>query len=95
MSYLNPAFRESLIERLSIKQEQLAELNQQYLDAVANPIEEYRFNSGEGGNQWAKRRSLEQIQKAISKLEGEIDNINRRLRGGGVTNIVLRRRRGY
>ena len=95
MSVRDSAYREALIERLSIKQNQLTLLYDQYEEALSIPVEEYRFNSGEGGNQWARRRTLKQLQEAITRLENEIDNLNRRLRGGGLTNIVLRRRRGY
>ena len=57
-------------------------------------IEEYRFDSGVG-SQRVRYRDPNKIQKTISHLEAQIDNLERRLTGKGISALNLRRKSGY
>lgn len=92
MSYLSSTIREELLEKLEIKEAELTAARAVLLERLGNPIEEYRFNSGEGGNQWARKTSTRQIKAIVDELEREVENLKRRLRGSGVINVVQRRR---
>lgn len=79
-----------MIARLATKEEMLSAVEDELLEAIQKP-EEYRFNSGDG-NQWVRQRSLPALRKLVQELEGDIALIKRKLRGGGLTTIELRRR---
>lgn len=92
MSYLSSSTREELLEILEIKEAELTAARATFLERLGSPVEEYRFNSGDGGNQWARKTSTRQLKELIDQLEREVALIKTRLRGAGLTNIVLRRR---
>lgn len=84
--------RQMLEERLTLKLQQLEAANAHLNTLLEDAIEEYRFNSGEGGNQWARRRSLHQTQSLIAALEQDIEKLERKLSNSGILNMQLRRR---
>jgi hypothetical protein len=90
MSYLNPEIRAELLADLEAKEEALAAARTAYLEALERP-EEYWFNSGDG-RQHVKNRSLRQLGEAVQRLENQVDTLRRKLRGGSLVNIRLRRR---
>ena len=81
-----------LKERLARKKASLAIAYDTYDKLLAGENESYRFDSGEG-SQATKKRKLEDLREQISTLESEIDGINRRLKGLGLTKLTLNRRR--
>lgn len=86
--------RAEIQARIVRKQAQLDALNAAFLAACENvEYQETRFNSGEG-SQWVERRSPEEIQRTINRLEQEIDQLNAKLNHTGIINLTLRRR-GY
>ncbi|MHA1286842.1 MAG: hypothetical protein ACTSPB_05500 [Candidatus Thorarchaeota archaeon] len=91
MPVMNTTRRARLIARLEIKIAQLAAANETYLALIAQPIENYKFDSGEG-RQEATRRKLEALKDQIDSLEAEIDSIYNKLEGAGIVNLNLRRR---
>ena len=91
MPVLNTTRRARLIARLQTKKAQLAIANETYSELLAQPIENYKFDSGEG-RQEATRRKLEALKDQIDSLEAEIDQIHNQLEGAGVVNLNLRRR---
>lgn len=93
MSILNSTRRARLIAQLERKEAELEALRTTFLEIAGIPIEEYRFNSGEGGNQWAKRWDVMKLYKVMSSVEAEIDLLYRRLeQNAGLTRITVRRR---
>ena len=94
MGYLNSTERSTLIARRTEYEEMLEVVKATYLSELAVPTEEYRFNSGEGSQQ-ARRRKLNDLKEQIEWLEGEIDLINRRLKGSGIVTLNVRRKAGF
>ena len=94
MSCLNSTYREELVARLEAKEAQLAAAEATYLNLLGEDIREFRFNSGEGGNQWAKYISLDMMRRQIDRLEKQIAALRRKLRCGGVMRIDVRRNGG-
>lgn len=93
MSYLTAAIRARIAAQISVKEAQLTAANEALTAALGNSeIQTYRFDSGEG-NQSATRRSPEEIQRVIARLERELDALYQRQRGGGIVNMNLRRYR--
>ena len=91
MSNLTATRKAEITARINTKKGQLAKAEAAF-DAVLNePIESYNFNSGEG-SQAAKNRKLSDLQDTIDRLENQIDCLERKLRGGGVVNITVRRK---
>lgn len=90
MSYLSSSEIARINALIETKTAQLALANATYIKLLKNDIEEYRFNSGEG-LQWARRVRIKDLQEQIRSLEAEIERLNRRLKAGGLVNIVLRR----
>jgi len=93
MGYLNSTERSTLIERRTEYETMLETVKATYTAELENPVEEYRFDSGEG-SQRAKRRKLSELKEQIEWLEGEIDLINRRLKGSGIVTLNVRRKGG-
>lgn len=90
MSWLSTSERARIQALIDTKTDQLAIANATYTAILANEIEEYRFDSNEG-SQRARRYKMTELKTQIDSLEAEIERLNRRLRSGGVVNVVLRR----
>jgi hypothetical protein len=72
------------------KQEQLDEANAKLL-IILGAAHDYSFDSGEG-RQRTKNHQVNDLYDLIDRLESEIDNICRKLAGGGgLVHINLRR----
>jgi len=89
---VTPTQKAALEARLEKKEGQLA-LAEEQLESLltGEPIEEYRFASGGGNLQWARRRSVKQLQDLIQDLESEIDAITARLTKRGIVSFTVRR----
>ncbi len=70
---------------------QLTALQTQLTALMASPVESYSFAGGQG-NQSAKRRDLEQVQRAVKFAESQVTYYWRKLNGYGIVNVGLRRR---
>lgn len=93
MACPSSSLRARYLARLQSIETKLEYLDEAYDAAVQNSeVEEYRFNSGEGSQQ-TKRRKPEEIRKEIEALEASYDRYYRKLTGGGLTNLNLRRKR--
>lgn len=91
MTCLSSTTIASLEAQLAAKQAQLTLANAALSKALANgDVESYKFDSGEG-SQSTKLRSLSQLQSAIEKLEADISTIERKLNGGGIVSMRVRR----
>lgn len=95
MSCLSSTRRAELIAQLNKKLAQLENLNAAYDDMIeSGSIKSYRFDSGEG-SQRVEYRSLDDVQKSISHLEAQIERLRTKLRGGGLSNLNLRRKQYF
>lgn len=75
---------------IDTKVAQLAIANTTYNKLLAQPVEEYRFDSNEG-SQRARRMKINDMKTQIDSLEAEIERLERRLKVGGLVSIVTRR----
>lgn len=87
---LSAAERAQIVARIAKKQSQLDLANETFDKLLAKDIEEYRFDSNEG-SQRARRVQLKMFRDVIDSLEASIDRETRRLRRGGIVNLILRR----
>lgn len=88
---LTTSRRAQLQARLTRKIAQLDLLNDAYDDALGSGgVLSYRFDSGEGAQQ-TKFRSLEDMRKAISALESDINRLEQKLNHRGITQMNMRR----
>lgn len=92
MSIQDPIYRAELETRLAAKRAQLTLTQTALAELIPQNIEEYRLNTDVLA-QWARRRKVSDLQKLQESLESEIDSIYRRLNGGGITTMNLRRKR--
>lgn len=92
MSINDPTYKADLEARLVAKRAQLVLTEAAIAELIPQNIEEYRLNSGEMA-QWARRRKVNELSQLQEKLESEIDALYRRLNGGGITSINMRRKR--
>lgn len=83
--------RQQLVDRLARREASLALAEATYNDLLNTGVESYRFDSTEGEQQ-AKRRKLNEVKRQIDELTSEIDSLQRKLNGGGLVNLGLRRR---
>jgi len=90
MSCLSAEDRARIEAQIATKEAQLALANATYEKLLKQDIEEYRFDSNEG-SQRARRFKMSEVKDQIDSLEAAIDRLRRKLRCGGLTNIVLRR----
>ena len=90
MSYLSAAEIARIRALIATKEAQLSLANATYEKLLAQDTEEYRLNTGEG-SQWATKRKIAALSDEITKLESAIDQLNRKLRAGGIVSVVLRR----
>jgi len=79
--------------KITKRKEQLTKAEAAY-DAALTEIEEYRFDSGVG-SQRVRYRGLDKLRKAITHIEAQIDWLERRLTGKGISALNLRRKGGY
>lgn len=91
MAYLPPDIRARIEAQITSKTEQLAAVNTAYLNSLTNAeIQTYTLDTGEG-KQSTTRRKPEELQRAIRILETDLERLYRRLNGGGLVNMNLRR----
>lgn len=90
MSYLSTTERARIRALIDTKTAQLVIANATYTKLLAQDIEEYRFDSNEG-SQRARRVKINDLKTQIDSLEAEIERLTRRLKSGGLVNVVLRR----
>lgn len=90
MAYLSPAQRTYLEAQITLKQAQLDKANATYEAMLENPLEDWRLDSNEG-SQRSKRYKLTEYKDQIDSLQAEIDQLWRKLRGGGLVSMNLRR----
>ncbi len=92
MAINDPIYKADLEARLESKQAQLELTRTAFDELVIQNIEEYRLNSGEMA-QWTRRRKINELAELQERLEAEIDSLYRRLKGGGIVSINMRRKR--
>jgi len=92
MSINDPTYKASLDARLAAKQAQLTATQAAILELIPQNIEEYKMDSGEM-EQRARRRKVKELQELQDNLESEIDSIYRRLNGGSLVSMNMRRKR--
>ncbi len=79
--------------RVSIaKKEASLAIAQDTLDEIlANQAQEYRFDSNEG-SQRMEYKKISDLERLIEKLEAQIDWLYRKLEGGNVVELNMRRK---
>jgi len=92
MSINDPTYKASLEARLAAKQAQLTATQAAILELIPQNIEEYKMDSGEM-EQRVRRRKVKELQELQDNLESEIDSIYRRLNGGSLVSMNMRRKR--
>ncbi len=92
MSINDPTYKADLEARLLAKRAQLTATQAAILELIPQNIEEYKLDSSEM-EQRVRRRKVSELQKLQESLESEIDSIYRRLNGGGLVTMNLRRKR--
>jgi len=92
MSINDPTYKASLDARLAAKQAQLTATQAAILELIPQNIEEYKMDSGEM-EQRVRRRKVKELQELQDNLESEIDSIYRRLNGGSLVSMNMRRKR--
>lgn len=91
MAYITPTQRSALLARRATYQAELDLAHEAYAAALT-PNESYEFDDGATGRQKAKRHKPSVISQEIERLEAAIDKIDRKLAGGGLVSIQVRRR---
>ena len=92
MSITDPTYKADLEVRLAAKRAQLLATQAAILELIPQNIEEYKLDTGEM-EQRARRRKVKELQELQESLESEIDSIYRRLNGGALVSMNLRRKR--
>lgn len=90
MAFISSKTRADLIARRVIYQAELDLAHEAYTKALT-PNESYEFDDGATGRQKAKRHKPSVLSQEIERLEAAIDKIDRRLSGGGLVSIQVRR----
>lgn len=90
MPCLTAARRSELTARLAKRRASLVLAEATYDELIATPVTSYRFDSTEGEQQ-TNRQKPGDVKKQIDALEAEIDSITRKLNGGGLVSMRLRR----
>lgn len=73
-------------------QAQLTKSSTALLDAL-NEFESYTLDTGEA-RQTTRYKEIDKLERAVSILETRLVWINQKINGGGLVNMVLRRRGG-
>jgi len=89
MSALTPAQEARVRELIAEKEAQLVTVRTAYTTAVSE-VESYTFNSG-SASQSVKRQKLETLSEEQQRLEDQLDSLYRKLEGGGLANMNMRR----
>lgn len=92
MTCLSSTTRTRIIAQIDKLEAQLVTLETTIDNSLESGIENYSFDSGEG-KQATKYRSLDSLFKARDNLEAKLEKLYRRLNGGNIVNMNLRRRR--
>ena len=92
MSINDPTYKADLEARLLAKRAQLLATQAALAELIPQNIEEYKLDSGEM-EQRVRRRKVKELADLQENLESEIDSIYRRLNGGGLVSLNLRRKR--
>ncbi len=91
MSCLSSTRQARFRARLAEINQQLTVANETYAELLAEPVESYRFDPGDG-MQHAKRKNLKEFKDQIDSLIREREQLLRALECGGVVNLNLRRK---
>jgi hypothetical protein len=92
MANLPSSTRTRIQASITAKESQLALARTAYETALASgDTESYLFDSREG-KQSTTLRSPSVLAKQVSQLEAEIERLYRRIEGGGIVNMNLRRK---
>lgn len=92
MSCISSTERARIVAQITTKEAQLAALNTAYTAALtASEIKSYKFDTGEG-SQSTTRRDPAELYSQIRQIEMQLDRLYRRLNGGGIVNLNMRRR---
>lgn len=89
MSALTAEQEARVRELIEEKESQLTTVRTAYTTAVSE-VESYTFNSG-SASQSVRRQKLETLSQEQTNLENQIEALYRRLEGGGLANMNLRR----
>ena len=92
MSINDPTYKADLTARLTAKRAQLVLTQTALAELIPVNIEEYKMDSGEM-EQRVRRRKVKDLQELQESLESEIDSIYRRLNGGAIVSMNMRRKR--
>ena len=92
MSINDPTYKADLEARLTAKRAQLVLTQTALSELIPVNIEEYKMDSGEM-EQRVRRRKVKELQELQESLESEIDSIYRRLNGGAIVSMNMRRKR--
>ena len=92
MSINDPTYKADLEARLTAKRAQLVLAQTALSELIPVNIEEYKMDSGEM-EQRVRRRKVKELQELQESLESEIDSIYRRLNGGSIISMNMRRKR--
>ena len=94
MTYLSSEKRAELEAKKARLETLLNEAYDTYESMLGSKNKSYRFDSGEG-SQSATKHTLKEMTDTIEHLEAHLDHICRRLRGGLVVNLNVRRKDGF
>jgi hypothetical protein len=89
---LSSSQKKRILNKIKTKQDQLDRAESTLEEMLNSAIEEYSLDTAEGKHR-TKEKKIEDLQKAIAILESQIESNLNRLRGNGITNLVLRRKR--
>lgn len=90
MPHFTTQTREILVARIESISRQIANAHATLERLLAQEIESYRLDTGEGSQQ-AKRASTDHLDKLIARLETRAEHYRQRLAGLGVTAMTVRR----
>ena len=93
MTVLSSATRTALLAQKAIYVALLATAYEGFEAGLATANKSYKLDTAEG-LQTATKRSFAEQQKSIDWLESRIEFIDRRLNGGLVVDVVVRRKQG-